>query len=117
MIKLKKKTLACAALLSGAIVGFVSVTAIDFACRKDTPLNKEKPKVNPQIGKYLPWLKQQHFETWEMTSHDGLKLKAKFLKAERETNKVLIAVHGYRSYNLKEYAYYIKFYHDLGFHI
>lgn len=117
MMKLKKKTLACAALLSGAIVGFVGVTAIDFACRKSTPLNKMKPKVDPRIEKYLPWLKQQHFETWEMTSNDGLKLKAKFLKADRDTNKVLIAVHGYRSYNLKEYAYYIKFYHDLGFHI
>ena len=79
MMKLKKKTLAGAALLSGAIIGFVGVTAIEFACRKDTPLNKQKPKVNPQIEKYLPWLKQQHFET--------------------------------------EYAYYIKFYHDLGFHI
>ena len=39
MMKLKKKTLACAALLSGAIVGFVGVTAIDFACHKSTPLN------------------------------------------------------------------------------
>ena len=46
-----------------------------------------KPKVDPRIEKYLPWLKQQHFETWEMTSNDGLKLKAKFLKADRDTNK------------------------------
>ena len=30
MMILKKKTLACAALLSGAIVGFVGVTAIDL---------------------------------------------------------------------------------------
>ena len=53
--------------------------------RKDTPLNKQKPKVDPRIEKYIPWLKQQHFEHGEMTSHDGLKLKAKFLKADRDT--------------------------------
>ena len=29
----------------------------------------------------------------------------------------MIAIHGYHSYNLKEYAHYLKFYHDLGFHI
>ena len=93
MMILKKKTLAYGALISGAIIGFVGVTAIDFACRKDTPLNKQKPKVDPRIEKYIPWLKQQHFETWEMTSHDGLKLKAKFLKSDRDTNKVLSLIH------------------------
>src|SRR5699024_11852637 len=66
MMILKKKTLAYGALISGAIIGFVGVTAIDFACHKSTPLNKMKPKVDPRIEKYLPWLKQQHFETWEI---------------------------------------------------
>lgn len=116
-MKVKKKTLAGAALISGAVIGFIGVTAIDIACRKNTPFQKKNPQVHPSMEKYLPWLKQQHFETLEIRSHDRLRLRAKLLKADRDTNKVLIAVHGYRSYNLKEYAYYIKFYHDLGFHI
>lgn len=117
VIEMKKKTLATAAILTGAIVGFASVTAIDLACKKRAPKKKKDDSVDPHIEKNLPWLKQQHFEDLEITSHDGLKLKAKLLKSDLDTDKVLIAVHGYRSYNLKEYAYYIKFYHDLGFHI
>lgn len=115
---MKKKTFATVALLSGMLVGFASITAIDMACKKKEPKkSKEDKPINPYLEKYLPWLNEQHFEDLETTSHDGLKLKAKLLKADRDTNKVLIAVHGYRSYNLKEYAYYIKFYHDLGFNI
>ena len=111
---MKKKTLATAAILSGILIGFASVTAIDLACKKRPPKNKDK---DPLDDENLSWLDIQDFENLEITSQDGLKLKAKLLKAPRDTNKVLIAVHGYRSYNLKEYAYYIKFYHDLGFNI
>lgn len=111
---MKKKTWATLALLSGVAIGFTSICAIDYACKKRP---KEKKQLKPNIEKYLPWLEKQNFEDLEIVSHDGLKLKAKFLKSKQDTNKVLIAVHGYRSYNLREYAYYIKFYHDLGFHI
>ena len=111
---MKKKTWATLALLSGIAIGFTSICAIDYACKKRP---KEKKQLKPNIEKYLPWLEKQNFEDLEILSHDGLKLKAKFLKSNQDTNKVLIAVHGYRSYNLREYAYYIKFYHDLGFHI
>ena len=111
---MKKKTWATLALLSGIAIGFTSICAIDYACKKRP---KEKKQLKPNIEKYLPWLEKQNFEDLEILSHDGLKLKAKFLKSNQDTNKVLIAVHGYRSYNLREYAYYIKFYHDLGFNI
>lgn len=111
---MKKKTWATLALLSGVAIGFSSICAIDYACKKRP---KEKKQLKPNIEKYLPWLEKQNFEDLEILSHDGLKLKAKFLKSNQDTNKVLIAVHGYRSYNLREYAYYIKFYHDLGFNI
>ncbi len=113
---MKKKTLASMALLSGIIVGFTSITAIDIACRKRPAKKTDKP-MHPILEKNIEWLKQQDFEDLEITSHDGLKLRAKLLKADHDTDKVLIAIHGYRSYNFKEYAYYIKFYHDLGFHI
>lgn len=113
---MKKKTLAGLALLSGFIVGFTGISAIDYACKK-RPIKKTSKPIHPIIKKNLDWLKQQHFEDLEITSDDGLKLRAKLLKASQDTDKVLIAIHGYRSYNLKEYAYYIKFYHDLGFNV
>lgn len=100
-------------LMAGAAIGFASIVAIDKTCKN----NDRKKPLDPESEKYLPWLKEQNFETLEITSHDGLKLKAKFLKADEDTDKVLIAIHGYHSYNIKEYAYYIRFYHDLGFNI
>lgn len=111
---MKKKTAATLVLLAGAIVGFTGILAIDVAC-KQRPKDKLKdPKI---LDKYIEWLDQQTFEHMEITSQDGLKLKAKFLKADCLSDKVLIAIHGYRSYNIRQYANYLKFYHELGFHI
>lgn len=114
---MKKKLIATTALLSGFIVGLSSICAIDIACKRPFK-KKDKP-----LKKYLNeedtnWLNQQHFEDLEIQSDDGLTLRAKLLKADNEnSDKVLIAIHGYHSYNLREYAYYLKFYHGLGFHI
>lgn len=113
---MKKKTIFKTIIGTSALIVASGMIAIEYACRK-LPAKKQKKAIHPLIERNLPWLKTQHFEDLEIESDDGLKLKAKLLKADQETNKVLIAIHGYRSYNLKEYAYYLKFYHDLGFHI
>lgn len=111
---MKKKTAATLALLSGAIIGFTGICAIDIACKKRPEDKQKEPKI---LDKYIDWLNQQTFEKMETTSQDGLKLKAMFLPADSKSDKVLIAIHGYRSYNIREYANYLKFYHELGFHI
>lgn len=111
---MKKKTAATLALLSGAIIGFTGICAIDIACKKRPEDKQKEPKI---LDKYFDWLNQQTFEQMETTSQDGLKLKAMFLPADSKSDKVLIAIHGYRSYNIREYANYLKFYHELGFHI
>lgn len=112
---MKKKTLAMASLLAGVVVGFTGIAAIDIACKR--PSSKKEKPLRPLSEENQKWLNQQQFEELEMTSYDGLKLCAKFLKASQDSDKVLIAIHGYHSYNLREYAYYLKFYHELGFHI
>ena len=112
---MKKKILATTALLSGTIIGFLSVLAIDATCKR--PSKKKNSEINFLDKDYATWINEQEFEDLEITSQDGLKLRAKLLKADEDSDKVLIAIHGYRSYNLKEYAYYLKFYHELGFHI
>lgn len=116
---MKKRTVLKTIVGASAIAITSGMIAIEYACRKFPPKknNKDKKVLHPLIEKNLTWLKEQNFEDLEINSDDGLKLKAKFLKASVESNKVLIAIHGYRSSNLKEYAYYLKFYHDLGFHI
>lgn len=111
----KKKTLAMTALLSGVAVGFASICAIDIACKRQ---KKQKDiSLDTMPKEYLDWFYQQQFEDLEIISHDNLTLKAKLLKTSQKTDKVLIAIHGYHSNNLREYAYYLKFYHELGFHI
>lgn len=113
---MKKKTILKTFVGASAIILASGLVAIEYACRK-LPEKKEKKSLHPLIEKNLPWLKAQKFEDLEIDSDDGLKLKAKFLKAKEDSDKVLIAIHGYRSYNLREYAYYLKFYHELGFNI
>lgn len=111
---MQKKTIVTSLVTGGIAVTAASVALIDYVCRKRKKKNKDLPS---SIKKNFSWLRKQKFKTFQIYSHDGLKLKAKFLPAEKETDKVLIAIHGYHSYNLKEYAHYIKFYHDLGFNI
>lgn len=112
---MKKKILATVALLSGALVGFTSVCAIDMACKR--PKKKKEKSLDYLLPEVLSWINEQEFESIEIQSEDGLTLRAKLLKANNDTDKVIIAIHGYHSYNLREYAYYLKFYRDLGFHI
>lgn len=116
---MKKKTVFKLIVGAFAITAASGMIAIEYACRKFPPKkdNKDRENLHPLIKKNLDWLNAQHFDDLEIDSDDGLKLKAKFLRANKESDKVLIAIHGYRSSNLKEYAYYLKFYHDLGFHI
>lgn len=113
---MKKKILATTALLSGIFVGFTSICAIDIVCKRP-PKRKQKVLKNNISPELLSWIDNQEFKSLEIESNDGLTLRAKLLEADYDTNKVLIAIHGYHSYNLREYAYYLKFYHELGFHI
>ncbi len=54
-------------------------------------------------------------EDWEITSHDGLKLKAIFYPGS--SNKTVIWVHGYTSHAERESAFPGLFYHSLGFNV
>ena len=54
-------------------------------------------------------------ENWEMTSHDGLSLKALFYPST--TNKTMIWIHGYTSHAERESAFPGLFYHSLGFNV
>ena len=112
---MNKKLLAKTALLSGMVIGFTSICAIDMICKRVS--KKKENDLNHLSPEILDWINEQSFEELSIQSDDGLTLHAQLLKSPHQTDKVLIAIHGYHSYNLKEYAYYLKFYHDLGFHI
>ena len=45
----------------------------------------------------VDWFDHQSYETWEITSEDGLKLKGYYIKAKSPTAKTVIIAHGYSS--------------------
>lgn len=63
----------------------------------------------------LAEIKKLPHEDWEITSHDGLALKAVFYPGT--TNKTMIWVHGYTSHAERESAFPGLFYHSMGFNV
>lgn len=111
---MKKKILALLGITAVGLTtaGIAGYKAIEFACKRQKPYIK---KLKDLPEEYMNWYNAQNLEDLEIESDDGLKLRAKLLR--NNTNKLLIAVHGYHSNNIFEYAYYLKFYYDLGFSI
>ena len=54
-------------------------------------------------------------ENWEITSHDGLSMKAVFYPGT--TDKTMIWIHGYTSHAERESAFPGLFYHSLGYNV
>lgn len=52
-----------------------------------------------------------------LTSYDGLRLNAVLIPAGEPSDKTVIAVHGYHSTGFREYATFIRFYHEMGLNI
>lgn len=62
------------------------------------------------------WLRTQPHTQVEMTSYDGLKLKAR-LYENPDARGILVACHGYRSDGVRDFASAMSFYHDHGLSI
>lgn len=63
------------------------------------------------------WFKDESSrEYWDLTSDDGLKLKAIYLPSEEKTDKNVIMAHGYMG-NAETMASFAKMYHDWGYNV
>lgn len=87
-------------------------------------INKAYAMVGPEDSWYdtittvhnsLAEIQQQPHEEWELTSHDGLALKAVYYSAD--SDKTMIWVHGYTSHAERESAFPALFYRSLGFNV
>ena len=67
------------------------------------------------VHRSLAQIRQLPHEDWELTSHDGLSLKAVFYPGT--TDKTMIWVHGYTSHGERESAFPGLFYHSLGYNV
>ena len=63
----------------------------------------------------LAEIRQLPHEDWEITSHDGLSLKAVFCPGT--TDKTMIWIHGYTSHAERESAFPGLFYHSMGYNV
>lgn len=87
-------------------------------------INKAYAMVGPEDSWYdtittvhnsLAEIKQLPYENWEITSHDGLALKAVYYPGS--SDKTMIWVHGYTSHAERESAYPALFYRSMGFNV
>ena len=62
----------------------------------------------------LAWLDTRALEDVHMTSHDGLQLFARLLRADVKSDKYAICIHGYHSSPRMDYGSSIRFLHDCG---
>ena len=62
----------------------------------------------------LDWLDTQTLEDVHTTSHDGLRLCARLLRAAAPSDNYVICVHGYHSSPRMDYGSSIRFLHDCG---
>ena len=63
----------------------------------------------------LAEIRQNPHEDWELTSHDGLKLKAVYYPGS--SDKTMIWIHGYTSHAERESAFPALFYRSLGYNV
>ena len=68
-----------------------------------------------KVHNSLAEIQQLPHETWQIESHDGLKLQGIFYPGERD--KTVIWVHGYTSHAERESAFPGLFYHSLGYNV
>lgn len=68
-----------------------------------------------KVHNSLAQIQELPHEDWEITSHDGLSLKAVFYPGT--TDKTMIWIHGYTSHAARESAFPGLFYHSLGYNV
>ncbi|MFZ3576688.1 alpha/beta hydrolase [Virgibacillus sp. DJP39] len=73
-------------------------------------------ETNAVIEEANRWYNEQTIQTFELTTFDGLVLKANYLSHHKSTGKVVILAHGYRG-NKEDMSEYVKLYYDLGYDV
>lgn len=74
-------------------------------------------KYTEDIAEGAAWTRRQNKERVEIKSYDGLKLVGYYLPAEKESNRYILLVHGYKSYYLNDFACASEHYHNMGLNI
>lgn len=79
--------------------------------------NKELKEFRERNQEGEKWVCTKKTEKIKITAHDGVHLAGTMIWNEVETEKVIIAVHGYRGAPMDFFGASIQFYYNLGYHI
>lgn len=80
-----------------------------------TPLWQDAAK---RMGESKQWIKTlDGVEDVYIDSFDSLKLHGSYIPAQSPSNRFILAIHGYTSTGLDEFAAYVPFYRDMGFNM
>lgn len=116
---MKKSTILKGVGLYGMLTGVAAYKFFSYTVKRredDGKLNPSNPYIK-LIKEKSEWLDQQKTEKVSILSFDGLKLKGIFLPAEQKTDKIILAVHGFRVNAMKDFASLVYFYHQQGYHV
>lgn len=116
---MKKSTILKGVGLYGMLAGVAAYKFFSYTVKRredDGKLNPSNPYIK-LIKEKSEWLDQQKTEKVSILSFDGLKLKGIFLPAEQKTDKIILAVHGFRVNAMKDFAGLVYFYHQQGYHV
>ena len=69
-----------------------------------------------EIAAGKEWYLSQNLRKVEITSFDGITLRANIFEAENPKG-ILVLMHGYRSKAINDFTLVFPFYHDLGYHL
>lgn len=120
---MKKSTLVKgAAGIYGIAAGLSAWKFFSYAVRRRTVEKWEERREEPgsyleEIKQKAAWLREQKAEKVTILSFDGLRLRGIFLPAKQKTDRVILAVHGFRVDGFKDFSTLAYFYHQQGYHV
>jgi fermentation-respiration switch protein FrsA (DUF1100 family) len=86
--------------------------------KSDSDPNDPWTVMKPVMDEGKAWINSHKLDRWEITSFDGLKLVGHYFPAEdKKSKKVMLMMHGYRSYNFNDFCRSAKYFHEAGYNI
>ncbi|MGM9937264.1 MAG: alpha/beta hydrolase [Candidatus Ornithomonoglobus sp.] len=125
-MKLRKLAAAAGIAAGTAAIGMGAAAEMLFKKTVDIGNDRGMPKLNigfdwhiyiPLVKEKIEWISSMEPEEHYILTDDKLKLKAKYIKAEKPTHKTVIAVHGYRSRSIYEFSAIAEMYHKNGYNV
>lgn len=95
---------------------FVDVAAGGYMFNYAFSKSGYSSQIKGHLSKNSQWFLRQKPQIWEQTTKDHIKLKARYLPAEKETAKTVVVVHGFGSAS-KYMGSYVRMFHNAGYNV